>query len=156
MKDSRLVINQGAKNQTKVAGERFPWRPILDYIFVADYGQPDRSEGGLFLGDFNFGNYRFDHWRYGEVIAMGNGRFNADGIRMPMPEISVGDVVIFSRKHGTRLPGDVRFAHPRYPSPNGLLVRVLDPSKTVGVCEGFVPWWDVASRQIDPGSEFSG
>lgn len=134
----------------------WPWRPILDYIFVADYGQPDRSEGGLYLGDFDFGGYKFDTWRYGEVIAIGPGRPGKHGVIKAMPDIKLGDVVMFSRKHGTRLPGEIRYVHPTIQSKDGLLVRVLDPMKTVAVIEGFKPWWNVADRQLDPGIHFSG
>ena len=140
---------------SKVDG--FKWDPILDYIFVADYGQPDRSAGGILLGDFNFGPYRFDLWRYGEVIAIGPGRQGKRSSSLkPMPPVKLGDVVMFSRKHGTRLPGEVRFHHPTYKSEDGLLVRVLDPEKTVAVLGDFKPWWDPTTRQIEPGIDFSG
>lgn len=136
--------------------EGFEWSPLREFIYVADFGQPDKTPGGLYLGDFNFGQYRFDTWRYGEVIAIGPGHVNKKGKRIPIHDIELGDVVMFSRKHGTRLPGDVRYEHPKYPGREGLLVRVLDPEKTVAVMEDFEPWWDVLSRQVDPGVHFSG
>lgn len=143
------------KRAVKVDG--FKWDPILDYIFVADYGQPDRSSGGIILGDFNFGSYRFDLWRYGEVIAIGPGRTGKWSRTLKdMPPIKLGDVVMFSRKHGTRLPGEVRFNHPTFKSEEGLLVRVLDPMKSVAVLNDFQPWWDPTTRQIDPNIDFSG
>lgn len=136
----------------------FPYWARRNYIFVADYGQPDQSQGGIYLGDFDFGAYRHDSWRFGEVIAIGPGLLRADGTRSDMGEVKLGDVVMFSRKHGTRLPGEVRYKHPTYPNAKeGLLVRVLDyPDKTVSVVAPFTPWWDVAARQLDPGIHFSG
>lgn len=142
--------------------EGFPVRPLRDYIFVADYGQPDKSEGGILYGDSDtqFGRYRASDWRHGEVIAIGPGKFLPNGTRAEMPPLSVGDVVIFSRKHGTRLPGELRFKHPRFtdghPAARGLLIRVLDPMKCQAVCEDFVPWWDVQGSQFDPSKTMSG
>lgn len=139
---------------TAVPGWR--WMPVGEFIFVVDYGQPLQTKSGIFLGDYDHGSYKFDTWRYGEVIAIGPGKLTAVG-QLPMPDIKLGDVVCFSRKHGTRLPGEVRFHHPTYTSKDGLLVRVLDPDKTVAVVHGFTPWWDVvASARVNPGSMFSG
>lgn len=147
---------QAQDRRQKVDG--FPYWARRNYIFVADFGQPDRSEGGIHLGDFNYGVYRFDLWRYGEVISTGPGLLREGGVREPMPNVKLGDIVLFSRKHGTRLPGSVRFDHPKYPdAKDGLLVRVLDPDKVVAVVDGFDPWWNVAQRQrVDPGVDFSG
>jgi co-chaperonin GroES (HSP10) len=136
--------------------EGWPYRPRSSYIFVADLGQPDRTKGGILLGDFDFGTYRFDMWRYGEVIAIGPGRLLSSGHREQMPSLNIGDVVIFSKKHGSRLPGEIRYQHPKYVSSEGLLVRVLDPTKTIAVVPSFDPWWAVADRQIDPSIHFSG
>jgi co-chaperonin GroES (HSP10) len=135
--------------------------PILDYIFVCDYGQPDMTTGGIYYGDSRtqFGRYRVSEWRHGEVIAIGPGRFNRKGRRLPMPDIKLGDVILFSRKHGSRLPGDMRFRHPKYsngPAADGLLIRVLDPEKCQAVCEDFQPWWNVQECQLDPSGMMTG
>ena len=131
------------------------FEPILNRIFVADYGQPETSEGGIIIGDSSdqFGRYRFSEWRYGEVLAVGPGTFNARGKRLPMPDLKVGEVVMFSRKHGTRLPGDMRYEHPRY---GDLLIRVLDPDKAQAIVDGFVPWWNVQQSQLDPAGVMTG
>mgnify|MGYP001578814247 CR=1 FL=1 len=141
-------------NGSKVEGLR--WTPINEKIWVADYGQPDRSTGGLFLADHDFGGYKFDTWRYGEVVALGPGKLIRPEKRHAMPLLQLGDVVVFSRKHGTRLPGEVRYEHPKIKSKEGLLIRVLDPEKIVAVLPGFVPWWSVGDRQLDPSTHFSG
>lgn len=133
----------------------FPFEPILDRIFVCDYGQPDQSEGGIYLGDSekDYGRYQFTLWRYGEVLAIGPGMFNGHGHRLPMPDIQLGDPVMFSRKHGSRLPGDFRYQHPEYGS---LLIRVLDPEKCQAVFEGFRPWWNVSDSQLNPDGTLTG
>jgi len=144
--------------------EGFDVAPLSFFIFVADYGQPDKTVGGILFGDDSeqFYRYRASEWRHGEVIAIGPGALRSDGNgRVPMPNISIGDVILFSRKHGTRMPGGVRYKHPRYAgdhpaSKEGLLIRVLDPTKCQAVCEGFEPWWDVMASQLDPSNEMSG
>lgn len=144
-----------------VCVEGFNIRPILDFVFVCDYGQPDMTTGGLYYGDSRtqFGRYRASEWRHGEVIAIGPGRLGSKGSRLPMPDIVLGAVILFSRKHGTRLPGDLRFKHPKYstgPAAAGLLIRVLDPEKCQAVCEEFQPWWNVQDSQLDPGGVMTG
>jgi len=140
----------------------FPFRPRADLVFVADYGQPDMTTGGIAYGDSGeqFWRYRASEWRFGEVIAIGPGRWAPDGlIRLPMPPIEIGNVIMFSRKHGTRLPGDMRFKHPKYstgPAADGLLVRVLDPEKCQAVCDDFVPWWNVHLSQLEPSGTMTG
>lgn len=140
--------------------EGCPIKPRLDFIYVADYGKPNRTRGGIFLPEgaaFDYPAYRFDLWRYGEVIAIGPGRpakdkktglERADGKLVPMPDIKLGDVVMFSRKHGSRL--GYRYKHPVLTTKqyalddtlNGLLIRILDPEKCVAICDDFEPWWD--------------
>jgi co-chaperonin GroES (HSP10) len=134
-----------------------PVVPRRDYVFVADYGKPNRTRGGIFMptgAAHDYPAYKFDLWRYGEVIAIGPGKRRVNkkghliGGRVPMPDIKLGDVVLFSRKHGTR--SELRYKHPvlstdRYAEGSdleGLLIRVLDPEKIVAVVEDFEPWWD--------------
>lgn len=138
----------------------FHVRPRLDFIFLVDYGQPDRSPGGIHVPDNSeeFWRYRQTHWRWGEVIAVGPGRWHKRiQKRIPMPDIKVGDKVVFSRKFGTRLPKyayDIASMH--YPEAGRLNVRVLDPTKIAGVINGFEPWWDIAKGQINPDTTMSG
>jgi len=140
----------------------FPISPKRDFIFVADYGQPDTTEGGIAIGDndTDYWRYRANDWRFGEVIAIGPGSWSEDGSRrLPMPRIEIGDVIMFSRKHGTRLPGELRYKHPQYakgPAEGGLLIRVLDPEKCQAVCDDFKPWWNVHLSQLEPSNTMSG
>lgn len=144
----------------------FPIAPRLDYIFVVDFGQPDRSRGGILIPDETakqFWRYRYDLWRFGEVVALGPGRpfeefiEELDGIPeglVPMPNIKIGDTVMFSRKHGTRLGSGWTFKHSKYDRP--LLIRVLDPSKCVALLPNFDPWWNVEESQLNPDGVMTG
>ena len=71
------------------------------------------------------------------------------------PDVSLGDVVMFSRKHGTRFPASVRFEIERFRGVS-LNVRALDPSQVMAVCDGFEPWWNPAEAQQDPGGVMTG
>jgi len=140
-------------------------RPIREFIYVADLGQPNMSKGGILFGNYEWAAYRVDEWRFGEVIAIGPGAYGPDGSRLPMPDLNLGDVVAFSRKHGSRT--DLRYIHPTYTKASyahgpdndldGLLIRVLDPDKAVLVIENFEPWWDPDEcTPRSPGTWFSG
>lgn len=144
----------------------FPITPRLDYIYVVDFGQPDRSRGGILIPDETskqFWRYRYDLWRFGEVVAVGPGRpFELfvddktgvpDGL-VPMPGIKLGDTVMFTRKVGTRLGEGWTFKIPKYNRP--LLIRVLDPSKCSAVINDFDPWWNVEDSQLNTDGVLTG
>jgi len=155
MTKMKVEQRDGAK---RVVG--FPFWPQHDFVVVADFGQPDRTEGGMILGDNaqEFWRYRFGMWRYGEVLAIGPGRLTRKKkVLVQTPDVEIGDVIMFSRKHGTRIPGDMRFAHPNFKgAKDGLLLRVLDTDKCVAVMEDFNPWWAVEECQLNPAGMMSG
>lgn len=147
--------------------EGFPIKPIKDFLYVVEYGQPNRSEGGIILGnvemigaseDTEFGRYRMSEYRYGKVIAIGPGkpRYNKKTKEWFTPEIEIklGDVVLYSRRFGSRLGKAHRFKVPEFGVP--LNVRVFDISQIVAVVEGFEPWWDVEESQLDPDGTMTG
>jgi len=134
----------------------FPIKPIRKFLYVVEYGQPNRSEGGILLGnitmigeaeDTQFGQYRMSEWRYGEVVAMGS-----EVVRMG--EVSLGDTVVYSRRFGSRLGKEYRFKIPKYDTP--LNVRVFSIDQITGVVDGFQPWWDVEESVLDPGGVMTG
>jgi co-chaperonin GroES (HSP10) len=152
-------------------------------IIVAEYGQEDVTKGGIFIPEGRAGGllpgnqdkeqfwrYRFGEWRFGEVVAIGNGyvgplysgpmmeQRKAQGLSESNPtvfheppDVRLGDVVMFSRKHGTKV--GLRFKHDKY---GDLLLRFLDPAKTVAVWDDFEPWWDVENTQVRPSEQFYG
>ena len=141
---------------TKHAGVKvdgFIVRPMRVFIWVQEFGQPNCSPGGVYFGEVHgakigqesFTTYRANEWRYGRVIARGPGYYhNGNFIEMTEPEL--GDVVMYSRRHGTRMA----IKH------EGLWLRVLDPLQVIGVCEDFTPWWDVEECQLSPEGTMTG
>jgi len=146
----------------------FPLKPRLDYIFVLDYGQPNMTPGGIYLGETagQYEIYRHEHYRYGEVVAFGPGRFRKlvlgattgkEAWRPMAPEIQIGTTVFFSRKTGTRLPSKWDFVSQKYPEQGPIHVRVFDPDKIVGTVEGdWEPWWNIKERQLNVDATMSG
>lgn len=141
------------RGSLEIGGES--WRAMQDYIFVADYGAPNKSHGGLFLGDgAEFGIYRYGEWRFGSIIAVGPGRYvEGTAYRAPMDtSIQPGSTLMFSRKHGTRT--GYLYKHPEYGY--DLYIRVLDTMKAVAIVDDFEPWWNVKETAIHPDAMFSG
>ena len=149
------VCDNGAKR-----AEGFPFKPIRDFVFVLEYGQPNKYKGSsLYIPNSSEGHWRYlaQEWRVGEVVAVGPGYKDDRGKFRPAPDVNIGDVVLFSRRHGTRLPEKYRFTHPKYSPDRGMSVRILDAEKCLAVFEGFEPWWDVAeSSSSSIGSVMSG
>lgn len=147
--------------------EGFPIRPVKDFVYVVEYGQPDRSEGGILYGsvsmvgaaeDTQFGRYRSSEWRYGQVVAIGVGkpRWSRKLKREVVSEVpfQLGDTVMYSRRFGSRLGAEYRFKIPEYEKP--LNVRVFSVDQIVAKVENFTPWWAVEESQLDPNATMSG
>ena len=126
-----------------------------DLIIVADFGAPNKTKSGLFIpegrAEEHFWSYRFDLWRYGEVIAIGPGRTDIAGRFFEPPDVRIGDTVLFSRKHGTKVGR--YYDHPKF---GRLLFRHLDTEKSVAVVKNFEPWWDAKETQVRPDQQFYG
>jgi len=134
----------------------FPIVPIRKFLYLVEYGQPNRSEGGLYFGnvqmvgapeDTQFGRYRSSEWRYGKVVALGSEVVRGG-------ELELGDVVLYSRRFGSRLGTANRFKVPEYQEP--LNVRVFSMDQIEGVVDDFTPWWDVEESQLDPDGVMTG
>jgi hypothetical protein len=91
-------------------------------------------------------------------VAVGPGKpvWNRHEKRMITPEMGVelGDVVLYSRKFGSRLGKVNRFKTPGYNVP--LNVRVFSIDQIIAVVEDFRPWWDVEESQLDPSGTMTG
>jgi len=146
--------------------EGFPVKPMHDYIFVADLGQPNLSQGGVWLPDeaFKFGRYKYLNERYGVVCAIGPGKMRWSAMQKKLivdPALSdlidgeglvLGSMVMFNRRFGSRLGYMFQtegFSHPLY-------VRVLDPEKVLCIVENFEPWWDIERGVLSPDLIMSG
>lgn len=146
----------------------FPLRPQRNFAYVLELGVPDRSQGGILFGSEEmlgkkeriFGRYQMSEERFGVVVAIGPGKMRRSkilgmDILDPPPDVELGDVVMFSRKHGSRLHADVRFEVERFKGVS-LNIRVLDPSQVMAVWDDFKPWWDVEEARQDPGGVMTG
>jgi len=139
--------------------EGFPITPMNAFVYVVEYGQPDRTEGGIILGnemmvgakeDTQFGRYRLNDCRYGRVVAIGGGRpFVREGEKrryFPRIPVKLGDDVLYNRRLGSRLGDEHRFKVPEYHKP--LNVRVFSMDQIDAILEDFTPWWDVEESQL--------
>jgi len=148
--------------------EGFPLRPQKNYAYVLELGVPDKSPGGIYFGseamlglkERRFGRYQSSEERYGVVVAIGPGKLRyskaiREFILDPPPEVELDDVVMFSRKHGSRFHADLRFEVERFKDVS-LNIRALDPSQVMAVCDDFEPWWDVEEARQDPDGVMTG
>jgi chaperonin GroES len=72
-------------------------RPLGDRVVVRPIEQEEVTASGIVLPDT-----AKEKPQRGEVIAVGPGRFNDDGDRMPM-DVSTGDEVLFAKYAGTEV-----------------------------------------------------
>ena len=149
------------REKNRLVMEGFPVKPLVDYIFVADLGQPNRTESGVILGDSeNFARYKHTDSRWGIVCAVGPGRLKYSTTlkryiidpALKSLGLKLGDTVIFSRRLGTRI--NMKFHPPGVPVP--LFIRVLDPTKVSAIVDDFVPWWDIEESVLRPDVIMSG
>lgn len=75
-------------------------RPLGDRLIVKQAEAETTTKSGLILADT-----AKEKPQRGEVLAVGEGRFNDKGERVPMG-INVGDVVIYSKYGGTEVKLD--------------------------------------------------
>lgn len=74
--------------------------PIYDRILVEPLSEGRVSAGGIAIPDVAAASRPY---AYGEVIAAGGGRVNLEGRVAPLA-VKVGDVVMFPRRAGMRIP----------------------------------------------------
>ncbi len=75
-------------------------QPLADRVVVKPIEGEDVSKGGIILPDT-----AKEKPQKGQVIAVGPGRLDADGKRIP-PEVKKGDKVIYQKFAGTELKQD--------------------------------------------------
>jgi chaperonin GroES len=112
-----------------------------DLVMVAEFGQPDRTPGGIYVPD----RYKATEWRFGRVMSAGPGKRTKNGVRSPMP-LKSGDNVLFSRRFGTQMKK----------GEDGITMRVLSLTQILCKVEDFEPWWNVQECQSSPGTVNSG
>ena len=73
--------------------------PIDDRVIVRPHKAKEKTEGGIYLPPEVIGQSQ-ETVQSGDVVAVGPGRFNAQGEHEAMMDIRVGDVVYFPRHMG--------------------------------------------------------
>ena len=79
-------------------------RPLYDRIVVKRIEQQEQLQGGLYIPDS-----AKEKPQEGEVVAVGPGRIDDNGNRVPL-DVAVGDKVIYSKYGGT----EVKYAGEEY------------------------------------------
>lgn len=72
-------------------------RPLADRVVIKRIEEEEVKKGGIIIPDT-----AKEKPQKGEVIAVGPGRLDEEGKRMPM-EVKVGDKVLFSKYAGTEV-----------------------------------------------------
>ena len=74
--------------------------PLDDHVIVKPLQKEEMTKGGIYLPDT-----AKEKPQEGEIIAVGPGKMNNDGKRIPM-EVKVGDRVIFTKYGGSEIKID--------------------------------------------------
>ncbi len=78
--------------------DKFPVKPLADRVVVKRIEEEEeKSPGGIIIPDT-----AKEKPQKGEIMAVGPGRLDDKGNRMPM-EVKVGDKVLFSKYAGTEV-----------------------------------------------------
>ena len=80
-------------------------KPLRDHVVIQTSSKEEKSKGGIILPD----TASKERPEQGKVVAVGPGRLNSRGQRIPM-EVRRGDVVLFS-KYG---PNEVKVDDKEY------------------------------------------
>ena len=92
-------------------------RPLGDRLVVTIQEEQESTPTGLMLPET-----AKETPQRGEVIAVGNGRYNDDGDRIPM-DVQVGDVILYAKYGGSELKVD------------GMKLLILQESDVLAVIE---------------------
>ena len=75
-------------------------RPLGDRVVVEPMEQEERTESGLFIPET-----AKEKPQRGKIIAIGDGRRDDDGNRVPM-DVKVGETILFAKYGGTEVKLD--------------------------------------------------
>jgi chaperonin GroES len=75
-------------------------RPLGDRVVIEPLEQEERTEGGLFIPET-----AKEKPQKGTIIAVGEGRRDDDGKRIPM-DVEVGQIILFAKYGGTEIKLD--------------------------------------------------
>jgi len=81
-------------------------KPLANRILIRPFENSDLSDGGVYIGQatttFVNGCDKAVQTTVGEVLAVGEGKYNRRGVRRP-PDVPIGSVVTFSDTCGTHV-----------------------------------------------------
>ena len=77
------------------------FRPLHDRVLVRRVKEEEKSKGGIIIPDT-----AKEKPQEGKVLAVGPGRFDDEGEKRIPLDISVGDVVVYSKYGGTEVKYD--------------------------------------------------
>ena len=75
-------------------------QPLGDRVVVKPIEQESKTKGGIYLPDT-----AKEKPQEGKVVAVGPGKLNDDGKRLPM-DVAVGDIVIYAKYGGSEIKED--------------------------------------------------
>ena len=75
-------------------------QPLGDRVVVKPIEQESKTKGGIYLPDT-----AKEKPQEGKVVAVGPGKLNDDGKRLPM-DVAVGDIVIYAKYCGSEIKED--------------------------------------------------
>lgn len=75
-------------------------KPLMDRIVIKVIEDTEQTSGGIFIPDS-----AKEKPQKGEVVAVGQGKFNDNGEREPM-DVKVGDVILYAKYAGTDIKMD--------------------------------------------------
>ena len=76
-------------------------QPLADRVVVKALEEADQTRGGLYIPD----TASKEKPQQGEVVAVGPGKLNEDGGRIPM-DVQAGDRVLYGKYTGTEVTVD--------------------------------------------------
>jgi len=76
----------------------FQIRPLADRVVIKPQEREEKTKGGIFLPD----TASKEKPQQGTVVAVGDGRLDDSGKRIPM-SVSTGDTVLFAKYAGTEV-----------------------------------------------------
>ena len=77
-----------------------PIRPLHDRVLIKRIEEPEQVRGGIVIPDT-----AKEKPQQGEVIAVGDGKYDKDGKRIPL-DVKPGDRVLFGKYSGTEVKID--------------------------------------------------
>jgi chaperonin GroES len=97
---NRKPKRQGGGKMATASNTKLSISPMADRIVIEPLEEAEEMRGGLYIPDT-----AKEKPQQGTVVAVGPGRLNDDGVRIPM-EVKTGDRVLYGKYTGTEVKLD--------------------------------------------------